>query len=379
MMLSSCNKLITSTVGKYYFNHIHNEGTVTESEFYTEFPYEIKNNRIYLKVRQPETEKEYRFIFDTGGYSSISESIINDFEGEIMDYQFSTKDVNGYRVPQTAFRLNTISIGSLIIKDKNIVVTSYPTKDFDGIIGADLLKGKIFVFNPIKKIIIITNNKEVIKKDLFNSWKLKKRWDMKYLIKTNKNKFILDSGFDGFLSINEKSGKNEVLIEKKMKIAIEGASSVKSRKMVYLQLKNFSFKRICMDTANISVFSDFNENLLGSHILHKGITILDFINNKIYLKKNLKIKSIGNPPPIAGVYFGFFNGKVVVSQVDIKLENINIEPLDILLEINKIKINSKEYSNGSLQKIARLDVNHFVLERNGEKIEIDLTKKMLGL
>lgn len=274
-------------------------------------------------------------------------------------------------------------LGNLEIKNKSVSVTTYATKEFEGIIGADFLRKKIFVFNPEKKIVIITNKKNVIKKKDFNAYSLNRRWDQKYLltlrINEDKKEYVLDTGFDGFLQVYQDFNPSEVIIKKNVTVAVIGQNSIKQQKGTFFQLKNFKFDRIKIDTANITQVSYHKDNLIGSHIFNEGITILDFINNKIYFKKNLKIKNIGISIPLQDISFGVFNDRIVVSQVNQTLENINIEPLDILLEINNHIVNKGDHNKTFISENATKKINQFVLERNGKRIEIDLTKKMLGL
>jgi hypothetical protein len=92
----------------------------------------------------------------------------------------------------------------------------------------------------------------------------------------------------------------------------------------------------------------------------------------------MRIKTIGHPINLEDVSFGHFNGKVLAIGVNTELENIDIEPLDILVEINGEKINHNAFTLNDLKEKAAKEINHFVLERDGKKIEIALTKKMLG-
>jgi hypothetical protein len=383
IMLSSCNKIVTSTLGKYYMNQLYNGGNVKERLFYTEIPYTIVNNKIFIKIKSPKTQKEYKFILDTGGYTEISASLIPEFENYLTDFQGATKDINLQKTPQNTYCFKAIQIGDITINNINVIATTFPTKGFDGIIGSDLMNKKIFILNPHSKKLIITNNKKGFDKIKFNSYRLKKRWDLKYLIKANyglnKGEFILDSGFNGFLSLNKDFKKqSKVLAKKNVKIAMVGASSAYTQKTTYFQLQNFNFNNVHIDTANLSVFPILKENLLGSHFLNQGEVVLDFIKNKIYIEKTLKIKTIGPPPILGDVSFGLFNKKIVVAQVNTESKHLNIEPLDILLKINNKKIDPKGYSKELIKEKAFLSINHFVLERDGKKIEIALTKKMLG-
>ena len=59
------------------------------------------NKLIFINIKPQGSKKELKFLFDTGAYSSISEDFVNKLDGEVKDYQFSTKDVNGNSVHQT--------------------------------------------------------------------------------------------------------------------------------------------------------------------------------------------------------------------------------------------------------------------------------------
>lgn len=383
LMLTSCKAIVKSTFGRHYINHIHNEGNIINKDFYTEIPYEIEDGRIFLQINQKEAKEAYKFLFDTGAYSSISNTVVTNFKGYASDYQFSTKDVNGHKVPQTVFCLKNIQLGNLEINNKNIVVTNYPTSDFDGVVGSDLLKGKIFIFDPENKKVTITNDKEIIDKTQFDSYNINKSWDQRYYlkIKTNNKKknYLIDSGFNGFLLVNESIDNTDVIHQKTFKVIISATSSIKTQKTTFIQLRNFKFNNIEIDTANVLQGNYYQGNLLGCQILNQDVTILDFLNNRMYLKKGLKINKIGIPLPDEDIAFSRLDNQIMAVTVNTELDNINIEPLDILTEINGEKIKHDSFNLEDLKKKASKEINHFVLKRNGKRIEVKLTKEMLGL
>lgn len=63
LLFTSCKTIILSTVGRYYMNHMFNKGTIDLKTFYTEIPYEIDGNSIYLIVKQKKIKQEVSISF----------------------------------------------------------------------------------------------------------------------------------------------------------------------------------------------------------------------------------------------------------------------------------------------------------------------------
>lgn len=379
----SCSKVLQSTIGRYYINTIHNTGTVVSGGFQTSIPFKTLDNHIYLNISGRDTAKQFSFLFDTGAYSGISEEIVAEFDGFYNNHNFSTKDVNdSTSSPQRTFALERLSLGNLDIFNLNFVVTNYQDENLDGIIGSNLLEGKIFIFNPYTDTVTITNNQGLIDESKLQSYKLKKRWDKRYFLKLRSNtdtrRYMIDTGFDGFLLTNEPFANDLILKQKRMRIPIMGAYSTGIQEIAITQIKNFNLNNISIDTANIEL-SNFG-NLLGSEIFHHGITILDFIDNRIHFEKDLAIPFIGQPPYEKDVYFALYENNTVVATVDVSLDSINIAPFDIVLKVNGVPIPFEKYNPEDIFKQALKDgTNHFMVKRGAEVIDIYLDRSRIGI
>lgn len=381
IMLVSCDSLLKITIGKYYMNHLYNGGELDKETYITELEYVEKNGSIYLILNHG--DKKYSFLFDTGGYSGISEKIIDEFSGYYTDLTTGSNDINGISQGHIIFCVDEIMLGTKSIKNMNFAIENYSNEDLDGVIGADFLSGKIFKFNLEKNSISFSNKKIKLDKINFKEFRIKKRWDKVYLLKiklqnNTTKKFILDTGSDGLMKLSNSDVFLNPLREKKMLVMVQGAYSIHEKEVSYLQFKNFNCLSLNIDTATIIVSKDYKENLLGSPIFMNSLVVLDCIDNKIYLE-NRSINKLGQKIPGENISFGWVKDSLRVVQINPDMDKFGIKIFDQVIDINgystKATIEDFQKFIDTQKDSSFLDIS---FQRSGNINKVRLNKQQLG-
>jgi len=145
-------------------------GELAAQNFRTEIPFEYEHDHIYIKARLNGSEKEYRFLVDTGAGTLLREHLANELGLEAVN-EMRIGDVCGVKKKLGYTKLDTIEIGGLAFKNVGaaiLKVVETPEAqclrelgdDRDGIIGCNIMKLATWQINYDEKKIIITDDRE---------------------------------------------------------------------------------------------------------------------------------------------------------------------------------------------------------------------------
>lgn len=372
---------------------IVNSAEITSSEYYEEIPFENKFGYFTIPVRIG--EKTYHYIFDTGGYNTLTSQIIAD-NGlpELMEVEVGSANKIKSKIKLTKIPL--LEIGNLKIKDVGAL-----NFDFDespsikcytngGLIGKSIIKNGIWQINAQDQKIIATNDIHKLR-NLDDALKIKVKLDkvfnpfIKAKLDGDIHTFLLDFGFGGFLSLTEKSGEN-LKTDNVVEIIGEGATSangILNESTFIKHIEKFSIGKQNLLNKFTYYSKSNNYNLIGSEITKYFIVTLNFEKKVLYLKP---IKTTQEQQVRELNSFGFSLNKnkqnIYVNKIfeGGSADQSNLKLNDIIVSINGKDFANKaycdfyNYSTGILNKDEDIVL---VVQRNESQETIRINKKKL--
>lgn len=348
---------------------IVNSAEITSSEYYEEIPFENKFGYFTIPIKIG--EKTYDYIFDTGGYNTLTSEIIDE-NGlpKLMEVEVGSANKLKSKIKLT--KIPVLEIGNLEIKDVgafNFNFNDSPSiKCFTngGLFGKSIIKNGIWQINAQDQKIIVTNDIYKLS-NIDDAIKIKVKLDKVYnpFIKAKLNgkthTFLLDFGFGGFLSLTQKDGEN-LKTDNEVKIIGEGATSangILNESTFIKPIEKFSIGKQNLSNKFTYYSKSNNYNLIGSEITKYFIVTLNFKKKELYLKP-IKITQEQQEKELNT--FGFSLNKneqnIYVSKIfeGGSAEKSGLKLNDIILSINGKDFANKaycdfyDYSRGLLDK-----------------------------
>lgn len=161
LLLPICLVLTSFSLKAQYLNF--NKLILENEEYHLTVPFEYQKGKIYLPVTIH--GNEYRFCFDTGCPSMISESILKTVECKELK-SILLRDVNHKVDTARNVLLPNLKISELNFKDIPVPIlpeSFIECDDFKGIIGANMFRNSIVFISFRNKTITITNDRKKIK------------------------------------------------------------------------------------------------------------------------------------------------------------------------------------------------------------------------
>lgn len=316
-------------------------------------PFNFKKGNLFINVLI--NNRNYNFLFSSAGYSSVSNEII-----EQNNFKINTANQT---VENTVFySVNEIKIGNSYFR--NVDAKSFNTNQtfnfkcdkVDGIIGADLLRNKVWKIDYTNKKILFSDFIE----DFDFSKEVKivgfKTFGANYspMIQLNIGNNIFENvkvnlGFNGSISLPVKEFKSNVNDFKNVKyIGTENffaASKMTSFTEICVMIPKVKIGKFDLGSTGICFF-DKGFSMIGNGLLKDYDVTIDWRNKKIYLDnytahQQYKIEDYGfyfykryNKIEVVGIYEdsdaykkGLRNGDVLLKINDIDLTKISEENL----------------------------------------------------
>ncbi|MCZ8023654.1 MAG: retropepsin-like aspartic protease [Cytophagales bacterium] len=357
LLSTSCSSILRRTLGNYFYKRDYLPTPLPkDNKFYSEIPYELQDGWTIIKVKLNNNPKEFRFIFDTGARSCISDSIAKELRIYPIRYAKSW-DINGSVVDAGLYRIN-IAIGQFRLENvgvlskgnfENLTKNCY---QIDGIIGVNILNQAIFHFDSEKNVLHITNSIDCIPESkrqkplkLINH-----NWNgesfVKVKVNKQKGKFLFDTGSANLLFIEQKKTNRQVPVKQRIGY-IGGLHSFKLDTISFYKIQNIRLGKENTKIFDESVVISHSnaENNLGNGILKKYLVTLDRNKKKLYLSpKKVEMEKL----EISNVQFDYKLGKIFVSSltVDCELQKMGLSLGDTITVVNDIKTDSfKDYCN----------------------------------
>ncbi len=272
---------------------IVNAAQITTSEFYQEIPYLNKFGYVIIPVTIG--LKTYQYIFDTGGYNTITSQIIADNSlPELMQVEVGSANQIKSKIALT--KIPRLTLGDLQITDVGALnfdfldspaINCYTN---GGLFGKSIIKNAVWQINAQEGTIIVTNNADKLS-NLDNAIRIKVKLDKVYnpFIKAKINgktyTFLLDFGFNGLLSLTQKDG-----VALKSNAAVEiigegaaGANGILKESTFITPIKDFTIGKQQLTNKFAYYAKSNNYNLIGAGITQYFVVTLNFKENELYL------------------------------------------------------------------------------------------------
>ena len=327
-------------------------------------PFEFKNNTIYLNLKV--NNKDVVFYFDTGATTTVLDKNIAHSLGVKPNDKVDVSGGGGSK----SYELSTneiLSIGSDTFKNIPIILedlsrlrdaAEFP---FDGIIGLPLLENYVTHIDWNSMSMILYDKKSSLKLPDF------KEYDIRFLNGIKIPSFpidfeledgsifsgetLFDSGADLAFMVNTPFSKKNLIKNKVDKVfSVEanymGTKSTSEKiRIKSLNFLGFSFSNlpISLSTSQkgVTAMKQYM-GILGAEIIYRFDIIMDYYNNKLYLKPSFKFTKPFEFPMVGFKLKENQNGKIIIKSISESCESYQkgLRTGDILTAIN-----NKEFKN----------------------------------
>ena len=383
------DKILYSTIGRHYHKKWFFSGETGNED--TIVPFELINKWIVVTVKlDGQTNKEYKFIFDTGAITMVEPEVMKELNlTPLMD--FTTTDLNGVKRPVSLINIKKMTLGNRTFTKVGALSASAQNNLFkcygiDGIFGYNLLERAVFRLNFAENILTISRQLNINRKDDFNSAKLTTDWRrVMYLeleTRDRKVKAVLDTGAPNYILLNKSlqtDFDNSHLLRQKLQYINAANSSVLETLSIY-EVHNLKLSSLELNK-DLLIFLD-NQNLIGNGFL-KGFeeVIIHAKQKKLYLsKKELNKKA---QHKLLNFNIGYNNHAVRITglAIDNEFRKKGIEIGDHVIRINNVSTSDihDECSFKSFESSLDIygdDITLTVL-RNGQEYNYSISKSMM--
>jgi hypothetical protein len=370
---------------------IANSAHINMKDFYQEIPFVDKAGYFIIPVKIG--SDTYEYFFETGGYNTVTtEIMIKNRLPELM--QVTTGSSNQIKSKVKLSKVPKLYIGDIEFDsvgvfnfdfDQSPVIKCYAN---GGLLGKGVIKECVWQIDYRNKIIRVSDKIEKMP-NLKNSIKIKVELDhvfnpfIKAEVAGRTEKFMVDFGYGGFISLTEKTAKkcsfaNTKEINGEGTIGANGVSSARVfvSNLESLKIGNQVFKN------QVAFYSKPNNfNLIGTELSKYFIVTLNFKNSELLLTP---VEQITDE---AFRTFGFDlnakDGKIYVSSL-YKNQSADKSGLRLNDEVIKINGQSPDTSNYCdfyflVRELTRSDKEIKIeVKRNKEVAEITIYKTVLG-
>lgn len=359
--------------------------------FYSEIPFEYRNDHIIIKVKIG--NKVYDYVFDTGGYNDITDDIQRKNNFPVLTTQ-TVGSANQLKSRVNIVKVDSLSIGDLVITDLAALQMNFENLPSmcginGALIGASIIKNFCWQIDFPRKKIIVTDDFSRLSLPA-NSIKVPVTFNerlMPYIEATLNGKpdrYMFDLGSSSLVSQTEKMAKKYLKDKPTLGIyggAIEGGNGVVKLPVNIYEAETVEIGNSVVYKNKPVVYTALsNENLVGNPIIKAFIVTLNFANNELYLtpipdtKAKEGWQSFGLKPE-------YKNGKIVITSIyeGMPAQAAGLEINDEILTINDQPLGCTNYCDCKPVIDAILQTNtSILLEVKGssgtKKVKLDKKK-----
>lgn len=366
---------------------IANAANVGLTDFYQEISFTDRGGYFIIPVTIG--LQTYDYIFDTGGYNTVTTDIMTkNMLPELM--KVSVGSSNQIKSEIILSKIPRLKVGDVQFTDVGVfnfdfneapVIKCYTN---GGLLGKGVIKQAVWQIDYHNKIIRLADNLEKMP-NLKNSVKLKVELDrvlnpfIQVEIDGCNQKFMLDFGYGGFISLTEKTA-NEYQFANSIETYGEGtigANGVNKESMYISRLK--TVKIAGQSLANqVAFYSKSNNyNLIGSELARYFIVTLNF------KEKELILTPFSETPIDQFNSFGVdmnMNGKdIYISRLykGLSGDANGIKLNDNLVSVDKLSVDTANLCDSFFKirdMLYQADSLNMKVKRGNEKMEFKLKK-----
>jgi predicted aspartyl protease len=331
---------------------IANSAKLISKNFYEEIPFRDKLG--YFTIQVKIDTSTYEYIFDTGGYNTVTTKIMENAKlPSLMEVEVGSSNKIKSKIKLSKVPL--LQIGKVQFKDIGVfnfdfssspVINCYTN---GGLIGKSVIREAIWQIDYRKSVIRVSDNLANMP-NLDKSEKIKIELDktlnpfLKLMINGKQERFMLDFGFGGLISLTEKTASsiksgNILTIEGEGNIGANGV--VKENTYVTL-LENLTIGKYELKNKVAYYSKSNNYNLLGSELTKYFIVTLNFKGEELILTP---YSDTENSFETFGFNINLDSNKIYVSKL---FNGLNAQNVGLLLNDEILNINGKQLSELSL-------------------------------
>ncbi len=342
----------------------------------------FENNLPFVQVNI--NGKFYNFLFDSGAPTVISSTIYNELKLK-KKYRRSVGDSNNSRQQQIFTELPEMTVDQLVFRNVGAIVLDLNSAELgclkvDGIIGANQM-AKLFwrinyAENSLEAALELSyfevKNYSVI---LPFEAKSQKTPVIKMPFFGKDREFTFDTGFSGRFEITETNFDPQKTSRKIETFGTHSTGAFGTAKPVAGAIFRMDSLMLGNTVFHDEIISTGNKNLLGNEFLRDFSFILDWKNNKIYLKRFRN-----NPARLEsfGFSYRFVDQKPVVAFV-FQQDHFPLKIGDSIISINNVvldQLNKEEACYYFMNRVERDQKNITVkIKRDGKILDFNLDRK----
>lgn len=369
---------------------IANAASVGLTDFYQEISFTDRGGYFIIPVTIG--SQTYDYIFDTGGYNTVTTDIMTKNNlPELM--KVSVGSGNQIKSRITLSKVPQLKLGDISFTDVGVfnfdfnespVIMCYTN---GGLIGKGVIRQSVWQIDYEKKIIRLADKVDKMP-NLENSVKLKVELDkvlnpfIEAEIDGRKQKFLLDFGYGGFITLTEKAA-NDYKFAKTLETYGEGVIEANGLTNEPLFISRLASVKIAGQsfTNQIAYFSKSkNYNLIGSEIAKYFIVTLNFKDKELILtpRKHFPTDSFKS----FGIDLNLNEKDIYISRIykglDGEKEGIKLK--DKVISVNEVTVDSVNLCDSffKLRKtLYQADSLEIKVIRNGIEKEFKLEKTEL--
>jgi hypothetical protein len=318
------------------------------TSFYQVVPFEYISN---LPVFEVSIEgQNYRFIFDTGGYTVFSEELTSRLSGVKKASYIDVKDGNNNVSRIDTYVLDILEIGGISFFDVGFATIGFTESEWfkclgiDGTIGPNIMKEAFWQFDTQTQQITLTDNKnklEIAKNGLkipiYTDNVFKPSIDLQ--VGRYSKRVGFDTGFNGFLKLID--NPETVPFQNYPSIVRLGGRSNAGNSITYtdtkmIKIDSVSLSGLIFTDVIAPVGNNFSSDLLGSQIFDFYKVMIDLSGNTIFLEEIEGKPVMQGSIESFGFGLDFRGGKVVIDYVyeQSTANKKGVEPSQLVLKIN---------------------------------------------
>jgi hypothetical protein len=355
-------------------------GTVQNADFKEEIPFTYIDERICVKSKINDSDKEYTFILDTYSPCMIRESLVESIPLDALDLtEQMGKQLEGSMMKPLFPKFETISLGDVVFKDIGAMVMREDEKNpflqvlEDGLIGANLLKCCVWQFNFQDMKIVITDKIDRLD-HLMNAIRVSFKpisiqHSPNIRITLNDEDTIdvqFDTGSKGFLTFSSPSllalvdSGDAVALHRRSISPIESPETDIETYHLAL-LKSLQLGEKTFHDLPVGVYSTQGEKEtargnIGIEFMKHFIVTIDWPENQVYLTP-AEGQEMKHNIRTFGLTYGYFDGTVRVASIygGSEAEKNGIKIGDPVIEINGQRVDNlsgdqlQEFLHGKLR------------------------------
>ncbi len=340
-------------------------GIVHSTDFKADISFTYIDERICVKSKINDSEKEYAFIIDTYSPCMVRESLIEIIPLDTLDLtEQMGKQLEGSMMKPLFPKFDTISLGEVVFKDiGSMVMREDEDNPFlqvleDGLIGANLLKCCIWQFNFQEMKIVMTDKIDKLDHTInaiqipFKPVSIQKSPNIQITLNDEERLDVqFDTGSKGFLTFSSASLLSLVDSGEAVTLHRRSISPVKKpdtdietyhlAQLKTLKIGESEFHDLPVGVYRAQDGKETAQGNIGIEFMKYFIVTIDWPKNQIYLTP-LDDREIKHNIRTFGLTYGYFDGAVRVASIygGSEAEKKGIKIGDPVIEINGHRVDN---------------------------------------